>query len=142
MFPKINRQAGSLYIIVIFVIVVMGFLATALSRMEWSNQNALSRDLLGTKAWFAAHSLNELVLTRLYPLGASSAVSSVCESQWGSVETAAGSLMAQYLGCSAQATCQKLGVLNGSAVFKVTSSVVCGSGLYQVERVQDVVVKE
>lgn len=141
MSPKIKKQAGSLYIVAIFVIVVMGSLAAALSRMEWSNQNALSRDVLGTKAWFAAHSLNELALTKLYPLGASSAVSSVCESQWGSVETAAGSLMAQYPGCSAEVNCQKLGTLNNAAVFKVSSSVVCGSGLNQVERVQEVLVK-
>ena len=63
MFPRMKKQAGNLYIVAIFVIVVMGFLAAALSRMEWSNQDALSRDLLGTKAWFAAHSLNEFALT-------------------------------------------------------------------------------
>ncbi len=50
MFPRMKKQAGNLYIVAIFVIVVMGFLAAALSRMEWSNQDALSRDLLGTKA--------------------------------------------------------------------------------------------
>ncbi|MBY7841379.1 MSHA biogenesis protein MshP [Vibrio fluvialis] len=142
MFPKIKKQAGNLYIVVIFVIVVMGFLAAALGRMEWSNQDALSRDLLGTKAWFAAHSLNEFSLTQLYPVGASAAVSSVCESQWGSVETAAGSLMAQYPGCSAEVNCQKLGTLNNEQLFKVESRVECGSGRYQVERVQEVWVKE
>ncbi|MGL6026592.1 MAG: MSHA biogenesis protein MshP, partial [Vibrio sp.] len=56
MFPKIKKQAGNLYIVAIFVIVVMGFLAAALTRIEWSNQDALSRDVLGTQAWFAAHS--------------------------------------------------------------------------------------
>ncbi|WP_172561874.1 MSHA biogenesis protein MshP [Vibrio furnissii] len=142
MFPKIKKQSGNLYIVVIFVIVVMGFLATALGRMEWSNQDALSRDLLGTKAWFAAHSLNELALTQLYPVGASSAVSTTCESHWNAVQNAATRLIAQYAGCSESITCDSLGTLNDEDVFKVESRVVCGSGRYQVERVQEVLVKE
>ncbi|EOC1767293.1 MSHA biogenesis protein MshP [Vibrio fluvialis] len=142
MFPRMKKQAGNLYIVAIFVIVVMGFLAAALSRMEWSNQDALSRDLLGTKAWFAAHSLNEFALTQLYPVGASAAVSSVCEDNWISVVSAAGNVIAQYSGCSASLACNKLGELNDEGVFKVESSVLCGTGLYQVERVQEVLVKE
>ena len=83
MFPRRKKQSGNLYIVAIFVIVVMGFLAAAITRMDWSNQDSLSRELLGTKAWFAANSVNEKALTFLYPLNAtSSAVSSAC-GVWG-----------------------------------------------------------
>jgi MSHA biogenesis protein MshP len=50
--------------------------------------------------------------------------------------------MAQYPGCSAEVNCQKLGTLNNEQLFKVESRVECGSGRYQVERVQEVWVKE
>lgn len=67
---RLNRQSqqGSVIMIAIFVIVVMGFLAAALSRIEWSNQDILSRELLGNKAYFAAHSVNEAALNTIYPL--------------------------------------------------------------------------
>ncbi len=139
MFPRIRKQAGNLYIVAIFVIVVMGFLATALSRMEWSNSDALAKDLLGTRAWFAAHSANELALTYLYPLNTSgSVVSSVCTSDWSTVTSAASQLITQYSGCSIDIECSEIGTLDSESYYKVQSSVVCGSGQFQVERRQEV----
>lgn len=141
-FPGRHRQRGNLYVVALFVIVVMGFLASALSRMEWSNQDSLTRELLGTQAWFAAHSINEMALTRLYPTGESAAVSSVCNDGWAEVSAAASSMIAQYPGCAAQTQCYPLGELGENDVFKLESRVTCGSGRYQVGRVQDVLVKE
>ncbi|EKO3610543.1 MSHA biogenesis protein MshP [Vibrio cincinnatiensis] len=144
MFPKIQKQAGNLYIVAIFVLVVMGFLASALTRLEWSNHDALSRDLLGTKAWFAAHSSNELALTLVYPLSRSSAFSSLCPSETGAVSSIseAEALINQYEGCRGTSQCQFLGELNNQKLYKLESRVICGSEQYQVERVQDIVVKE
>ncbi len=143
MFPRIRKQAGNLYIVAIFVIVVMGFLASALSRMEWSNSDALTKDILGTRAWFAAHSANELTLTYLYPLNTStSVVDSVCNSNWGSVTSAIGELENQYSGCAIETTCNEIGTLESETYYKVQSSAVCGSGQFQVERRQEVWVKE
>jgi len=143
MFPKIRKQAGNLYIVAIFVIVVLGFLATALSRLEWSNSDALNKDVLGTRAWFAAHSVNELALTYLYPLNTSSSVvNSVCTSNWSSVESAANKLIAQYSGCSVETECGSIGTLNSENYYKVKTAVVCGSGQFQVERRQEVWVRE
>lgn len=137
-----RKQGGNLYMVALFVIVVMGFLASALSRMEWSNQDGLARELLGTQAWFAAHSLNEMALTHLYPLGQSAAVSSVCNDGWAAISAEASSMITQYPGCLAQTQCIPLGELQDEQIFKLESSVTCGSGRYQVERVQDVLVKE
>ena len=143
MFPSVKKQAGNLYIVAIFVIVVMGFLANALARMEWSNRDALSKDLLGTRAWFVAHSVNELALTQLYPLNtANSVVANVCLSNWGNVQTKANNLMTQFAGCSVNTQCYSLGALDSVNYYKVESIAVCGSGQYQVERKQEVWVKE
>ncbi|WP_278182981.1 MSHA biogenesis protein MshP [Vibrio misgurnus] len=138
---NIKKQAGNLYIVAIFVIVVMGLLAAALSRIEWSNQDALSRDVLGTQAWFAAHSLNELALTQFYPLNASSAVSSNCADN-AALQTAMDRLIAEYPGCSVSVSCRTLGELDNQSLFQLENLVRCGSGLHQVERAQQVVVKE
>lgn len=142
MFPKRKKQAGNLYIVAIFVIMVMGFLAAALTRMEWSNQDSLSRELLGTKAWFAANSVNEKAMTLLYPLNAtSSAVSSACTA-WAS--SSAAGIMASYDQCSVVTTCQSEGTLslNNATYYRVESAVTCGGGNFEVRRVQDIWVKE
>ncbi|QIL85221.1 MSHA biogenesis protein MshP [Vibrio sp. HDW18] len=138
---NIKKQAGNLYLVAIFVIVVMGFLAAALSRIEWSNQDALSRDVLGTQAWFAAHSLNELALTQFYPLNASSAVRSVCADN-AALQMTIDGLIAKYPGCSAAVSCRSLGQLDDQSLFQLENRVRCGSGVHQVERAQQVVVKE
>ncbi|PNI00063.1 MSHA biogenesis protein MshP [Vibrio diazotrophicus] len=143
MFPKIRKQTGNLYIVAVFVIVVMGFLATALSRMEWSNNDALAKELLGTRAWFATHSANELALTYLYPLNSdSSVVDAVCTASWGTVSRAVGQLQTQFPGCSIATSCNRIGTLKSESYYKVHSSAVCGSGQFQVARKQEVWVKE
>ncbi len=65
MFLK-KRQVGSLYIVVIFVLVVMGFLATTLNRIEWSNHDAHTKDVIGTQAALLAHSAIEQALIQVY----------------------------------------------------------------------------
>jgi len=143
MFPRIRKQTGNLYIVAVFVIVVMGFLATALSRMEWSNNDALTKELLGTKAWFATHSANELALTYLYPLNTgNSMVDSVCITNRGTVNNAVGQLQAQFPGCSIATSCNRIGTLKSESYYKVQSSAVCGSGQFQVARRQEVWVRE
>ncbi|WP_165312378.1 MSHA biogenesis protein MshP [Vibrio ziniensis] len=147
-FPNIKKQTGNLYIVAIFVIVVMGFLANALARMEWSNQDALSKDLLGTRAWFAAHSANELALTYLYPiredLDEASVVKTTCEDNWSDVGSVAADLVKDnFAGCSIRSmSCNEMDQLDSQHVYKVETAVQCGSGQFQVERQQEVWVKE
>ena len=75
--------------VALFIIVVMGLLVAALSRLVISSSSAVSTEVLGARAFFAAHSGLELGLAELYPLqrrtsAADSAVSSeavVCPTQ-------------------------------------------------------------
>ncbi|MGC9402314.1 hypothetical protein [Vibrio genomosp. F10] len=139
-----RKQSGSLYIIAVFVLVVMGFLGAALTRMEWSNNDALTRDALGTQAWLLSHSANELVLTYMYPLNASSAIATNCTAPLPSAITnSLQGLASQHANCSqVTSVCTPIGTLAGESFFKVESSTLCGSGINQVQRVQEIWVKE
>ncbi|MGO2322425.1 MSHA biogenesis protein MshP [Vibrio casei] len=142
------KQSGSVLIVVIFVIVVMGLLAGVMARLEWSNQDTQTRELLGTQAWFMAHSSNEWALTELYPLGESAASSHLkprCDAINGNWEsytptlTSSGHCKITSVTCSYQNIPEEYEKYRYYTVESVAS---CGGeGLYQVERAQQVVVK-
>ncbi|CDT99889.1 putative MSHA biogenesis protein MshP [Vibrio coralliirubri] len=137
-----SSQKGSVLVVAVFVIVVMGFLATSLVQVQWSNHDTLTRKQLGTQAWLLAHSANEWALTQVYPLTVSPAVST-------SVSTVCSNLNSNQVSsgmstiCTVnQLTCRQIGVLDGVGFFKIESTAVCGSGINQVQRIQEVWVKE
>ncbi|MCK6262271.1 MSHA biogenesis protein MshP [Vibrio sp. ZSDE26] len=139
-----HKQSGSVYIIAIFVLVVMGFLGAALAKIEWSNSDALTRDALGTQAWLLSHSANELVLTYMYPLNASAAVSSICTDPIpAAVQNSLSALASKHANCSdITTTCSSIGSLDDESFYKVESSTICGTGINYVQRMQEVWVKE
>lgn len=144
MFRK-HMQQGNVLVVVLFVIIVMGYLAASLMRVSWSNQSGLTREFLGTQAWFIAQSANEWALTQLYPLGDTSlAVATFCaENVDGKTPD-----ITDGTGCWLKAmTCTRVGTLNQGSVeaqslFKVQATAICGSGLSQVQRQQEVWVRE
>ncbi|WP_249114828.1 MSHA biogenesis protein MshP, partial [Vibrio parahaemolyticus] len=73
-----NKQKGNVLIVTLFVIIVMGYLAASLMKVTWSNQSGVTREFLGTKAWFTAQSSNDWLLTQFFPVNRSAAVVSVC----------------------------------------------------------------
>ena len=144
MFRKRNQQ-GNVLIVVLFVIIVMGYLAASLMRISWSNQSGLTREFLGTKAWFVAQSANEWALTKLYPIGGTSkSVSTLCSD----VDRGTPPNIAKTPGCEIKSmTCAFIGEFNSGAsdavsLFKVQAKATCGSGLSQVQRQQEVWVRE
>ncbi|WP_232603930.1 hypothetical protein [Photobacterium carnosum] len=64
-----TKQRGSGLMIILFVIVVMGFMAMAMIKIGASSQTMTTKEVLGTRAWFSAYSANEVLLTKLFPLG-------------------------------------------------------------------------
>ncbi len=143
--PKNNKQRGNVLVVVLFVIIVMGYLAASLARISWSNQSATTKEFLGTKAWFTVQSANEWALTKLYPLGGTSdSVSTLCSL----VVSGASPNIAATSGCEIRPmTCALVGEFNAGAsdavaLFKVQSKAICGSGLSQVQRQQEVWVRE
>ncbi|UPQ88302.1 MSHA biogenesis protein MshP [Vibrio sinaloensis] len=148
----LKRQQGNLYIVVIFVLVVMGLLATALSRIELSNSDAHTRDVLGTQAWLMSHSINEMALTLFYPLDStSSAIAAHCDPDGNSATdgvsaqliTRANQLLDAVASCRTVAlSCNVKGPLDGETFYLLESRVTCGSGLSEVVRSQQIWVKE
>lgn len=149
---SLNHQTGSVLIVVIFVVVVMGLLAGTMARLEWSNQDTQSREIMGNRAWFMAHSANEWALTQLFPLGETGesveALQGRCEGM--TFPTSNGFFPeTEFQHCqidSLVCTPQVLDIGDGSqsyGFFKVSTKATCGDGqgLFNVQRTQDVVVK-
>ncbi|GLT15061.1 MSHA biogenesis protein MshP [Vibrio algivorus] len=149
---SLASQSGSVLIVVIFVVVVMGLLASTMARLEWSNQDTQSREIMGNRAWFMAHSANEWAMTQLFPLGETGEdldkLSSYCTS---SLTFPNGYFAndAEYQHCQIDSlTCTPhiMTDSGGSEVkygfFKVSAKASCGDddGLFRVERAQDIVV--
>ncbi|MDN3617787.1 MSHA biogenesis protein MshP [Vibrio gallaecicus] len=143
-----SNQEGSMLIIVIFIIVVLGFLAASLSRTSWSDNDSNTRTVLGTQAWLLSHSVNEYVMTQFYPDPdplSSSAVPTVCTDPMpGAVITVANAIVTESaMNCSLnQLQCSSRGELDDLVFYVLESSVVCGSGISQVQRNQEVWVRE
>lgn len=149
---RIQGQQGNVIVIAIFVIVVMGMLAVNLVRVNWSNQDTLTREFLGTQAWFLAQSGNEWALTQLFPFDSpatSAAISTRCVALSASVSAAAQAMVDNSdLPCSAPTiTCEQPAagetVPDELQFFIVSTNAKCGSesGYFQVEREHEVWVR-
>ncbi|SEF70763.1 hypothetical protein [Vibrio hangzhouensis] len=153
MSPKKRSQKGSVYIVAIFVVVVMGMLAMNLNRIQWSGNDTLSRELIGTKASLLASSGVEWALTQLYPLGqpGSSAELAVrCNNLSPELSTAASYLTAQvdkscralFIQCETVTGGETALIPEELQYFKVTSRALCGDTKgFDIERQQEAWVK-
>ncbi|CDU06129.1 putative MSHA biogenesis protein MshP [Vibrio coralliirubri] len=137
-----SSQQGSVLVVAVFVIVVMGFLATSLMQVQWSNHDTLTRKQLGTQAWLLAHSANEWALTQVYPLTVSPAVSASVSTVCSNLNSSQVSSGMSTICTVDQLTCRQIGVLDGVGFFKIESTAICGSDVNQVQRIQEVWVKE
>jgi MSHA biogenesis protein MshP len=141
-----RRQQGNIIVISVFIVVVMGLLAANLVRINWSNQDTLTREALGTQAWFLANSANEWALATLYPIdgdGSLSELETNCTSVNNSANAA--SALANGLPCDAptiQCIAPNSALPDELKYYKVSSSASCSSGtVFEVQRMQDVWIK-
>ena len=137
-----SSQQGSVLVVAVFVIVVMGFLATSLVQVQWSNHDTLTRKQLGTQAWLLAHSANEWALTQVYPLTVSPAVSTSVSAACGNLSSNQVSSGMSTICTVEELTCSQIGTLDSVGFFKIESTAICGSGINQVQRIQEVWVRE
>ncbi|GEA62339.1 hypothetical protein [Vibrio comitans] len=144
-----KAQQGNVYIVAIFVIVVMGMLALSMLRISWSNQDTLTRELLGNQASLLAQAGNEWGLTHLFPLNGEESVDDIlarCSNLSSSAGNAAIALVENSgTPCSAPIiTCESpaSGVPEDLRYFRVTSVATCNDGnIFEVQREQTVWVK-
>ncbi|MDC5703927.1 MSHA biogenesis protein MshP [Vibrio europaeus] len=136
-----NKQQGSLYIVIIFVLVVMGFLATTLSQISWSNSDSHAKDVVGTQAALLAHSGNELALELVYGITSSTPVGNPCTT----INGINVSVFETTVNCQdVQVSCEARGgqLADGTQMYVVSSTAICGSGINQMQRNQEVWIRE
>ena len=143
-----SRQRGSALVVSLFIITVMGAFAAAMIRIDWSGQDTTAREVFSTRAWYAAHSGNEIVLSKLFPLGQTVSNPDVCRD--GNDHT-----KPRIYNFDEQAklfSCQKLQVNckthsykeNGQPAnkYQLESTATCGTGQFETTRIQEVWAKD
>lgn len=65
---SLHKQQGSMLVIALFIIVIMTLLVASLSKLLQSSSEAVSFEVLGTRAFFAAQSGMEQAVALIYPL--------------------------------------------------------------------------
>ena len=133
-----RKQQGGALIVSIFVIVVMSVMAAAMIRIDWSSQDVITKEVLGTRAWFTAHSGNEMMLNALFPPGNTEANAAAC------VTSTAFAPVNNY-NCRATVNCTQNTVSRAGstiATFYLESTATCGSGKLQVTRTQEAWAKD
>ena len=134
-----KKQKGNLLVLSIFIIVAVGFLGMNLISVEINNKGAITKEVLGTQAWFLAYSGVEVTLVELFPLNNDGANVSICNDEVDISST----LQLENHGCNSVpiVTCQYQSVDNRQ-YFKITSKATCGTGVNRVTRAQEVWVQE
>ena len=143
MYHNQGKQKGNLLIMSIVVMVVVGYLSLNLLKVETSNHDTVSKEVLGTQAWFLAHSGAEWGLVQLFPLGMSGADDSICDGN----TIYRPSVKLENSGCNNNPSvmCEKTEITyHGETIqyFQITSTATCGSGINAVTRIQEVWAKE
>ncbi|SKA27264.1 MshP protein [Photobacterium toruni] len=129
-----TKQRGSGLMIVLFVIVVMGLMAIAMTKIGASSQTMTTKEVLGTRAWFSAYSANEVLLTKIFPLG----------NPLISEPTACKTYLAAEIKTPLQQGCKIVTmncvatIINKTNEYKLISTATCGSGKVVMTRTQEV----
>jgi MSHA biogenesis protein MshP len=132
-----TKQRGSGLMIVLFVIVVMGFMAMAMTKIGASSQTMTTKEVLGTRAWFTANSGNEVVLTKLFPLGDPRVSNAAACKLYSQTEIRTMMPIFQQ-GCKITNINCVPAMINNTNEYKLTTTATCGSGKVTMIRTEEV----
>ncbi|MCR9969138.1 MSHA biogenesis protein MshP [Vibrio cholerae] len=129
-----RSQRGSGLVLVIFIIVVVGFVALIANRNQARSSQQLVSMVLGTRAEMAARSALNIELSRFYQTTTGSCHTSTLQNI---------DFLGEGLGqCVASVTCQSLGALdNGQEVYQLSAIGRCQVGDWSLQRIIEVGVK-
>lgn len=129
-----RKQQGNALILVVFIIVVVGFVALVANRNQARSSQQLVSMVLGTRAEMAARSALNIELSRFYQTTTGSCHTSTLQSI---------DFVGEGLGqCAASVTCQSLGALdNGQEVYQLSAIGRCQVGDWSLQRIIEVGVK-
>ena len=126
-----HPQEGSAVMVALFVIVIVGLLAAALSRLLLDSSEKVTVEVLGVRALMAAQSGLEQGLYQLYPNGSWQAALPDASGHSGCARVST-TLLADNVGlsgCSVTIACSAL-TLNSSSLtsYRLTSTGLCNGG--------------
>ncbi|MCD1190603.1 MSHA biogenesis protein MshP [Vibrio cholerae] len=129
-----RKQQGNALILVVFIIVVVGFVALVANRNQARSSQQLVSMVLGTRAEMAARSALNIELSRFYQT-----TTGICHTSTLQNIDFVGEGLGQ---CVASVTCQSLGVLdNGQEVYQLSAIGRCQVGDWSLQRIIEVGVK-
>lgn len=130
-----RKQQGSALILVVFIIVVVGFVALIANRNQERSSQQLVSMVLGTRAEMAARSALNIELSRFYQ----TTTEGSCHTSTSQNIDFAREGLGQ---CVASVTCQSLGALdNGQEVYQLSAIGRCQVGEWSLQRIIEVGVK-
>lgn len=134
---SLRSQTGSALVVAIFIITVMAMMAAAMIKINASQAVTTTQEILGTRAWFAAHSGIEISLNTLFPIGDPNQMLT-CDVVPKQIP------LEDFDGCSVTVKCDQFSGDSAETTRRIQlrSTGRCGSGQYQVARQQQVWVKE
>ncbi|EGQ9416939.1 MSHA biogenesis protein MshP [Vibrio cholerae] len=130
----LRKQQGNALILVVFIIVVVGFVALVANRNQARSSQQLVSMVLGTRAEMAARSALNIELSRFYQTTTGSCHTSTLQNI---------DFVGEGLGqCVASVTCQSLGALdNGQEAYQLSAIGRCQVGDWSLQRIIEVGVK-
>ncbi|EGQ8313851.1 MSHA biogenesis protein MshP [Vibrio cholerae] len=129
-----RKQQGNALILVVFIIVVVGFVALVANRNQARSSQQLVSMVLGTRAEMAARSALNIELSRFYQTATGSCHTSTLQN----IDFVGEGLRQ----CVASVTCQSLGALdNGQEVYQLSAIGRCQVGDWSLQRIIEVGVK-
>ncbi|PSW10216.1 hypothetical protein C9I98_25250 [Photobacterium sanctipauli] len=134
-----SKQRGSALIVSIFIITVMAVMAAAMIKIDWSSQDTTSREVFATRAWYAAHSGNEYMLSKLFPLGETSSKPEYCKDYTGELEPSLFDCHALILTCTKH---EYGGAETQKYKYQLEATATCGTGAFETTRTQETWAKD
>ncbi|KOO58722.1 hypothetical protein WH43_07710 [Rheinheimera sp. KL1] len=134
---SLKKQQGSMLMVALFIVVVMGLLVAALSRLVISSSSMVSTEVLGIRAFFAAQSGLELGLAELYPLQRKTSASddTAISEPLVCLDKEYNFFVLGLAQCKAEVSCVESNDTNaGRRHYYLTSISRCGEGSYTSSR--------
>jgi len=131
-----HRQQGFLIPLALFIVIVLGFLALALSRMGAQTHLASAQELVSAQAFYAAESGAQAGMNRLF-FGAGNNIDAVNANCAGTVNIGVDFNGAPGLGgcaVSVNCTCTSCGAGAATSFYRIESTGTCGSGITSASR--------
>lgn len=118
--PKTNVR-GSAMLMVLFILIVLMLLGTALLNILNSSSETIAQEVIGTRALAAANSGAQAHMQKLFPLDSTSSCPADTEYDFSSING--------LNSCKANASCVLYATVGGENFYRVTSTGNCGSGV-------------